>query len=97
MRQFDFAQRKQEKGFIVNILAIIVVLGIVFLSQNPQKMPEWVKTNIYPKISIEVQNRGGELAQQANTAKNNFAQNIWDEIKNYFAQKFNGIFKTEVK
>jgi len=58
---------------------------------------EWVKINIYPRVSSEFQNRGGELVEHADTIKNNFAQNIWDEIKNYLQKNFNYLFKTTVE
>ncbi len=104
----------KNRGFILNIVAILVVLGIIYFSQQANfrsvgaqtqqqsqnyldKGIAWVKTNIYPRVSTEVQNRGGQLTQQVNTAKNNIAQNIWEGIKNYLAQKFNSIFKTNVK
>ncbi len=114
MRHFDMAQRKQERGFILNIVAIIVVLGIIYFSQQANfrsvgvqaqqqsqnyldKGIEWVKTNIYPRVSSEVEKRGGQLTQQANTAKNNFAQTIWEGIVKYLQKNFNYLFKTDVQ
>jgi hypothetical protein len=96
---------RQEKGFILNVVAIIVVLGIIYFSQQANfksvgvgtQVIDWVKTNIYPRVSTEIQNRGGELTQVVNTQKNNLAQNAWDAIRNYLQKNFNYLFKTEVK
>ncbi len=91
---------RQERGFILNIVAIIVVLCIIYFSQyrgDPNLRMPSESMNIFSKFSVELQKRGEELTKQANTAKNNIAQNIFEGIKNYFAQKFNYIFKTDVK
>ena len=110
MRHFDKLSAS-NRGFIVNIVAIVVVLGIVFLSQPSLKATvwqsqtgyyldqakTWFSNNVYPRISSEVQVRGGELARQANEQKDMVAQSLWDKIKIFFQEKFNGIFKTNVK
>ncbi len=105
---------ENNRGFIVNILAIIVVLGIVFFSQQARyghiggglnsqisqisnNAINWFKTNIFPRVSTEVQNRGVQAGQALNQQKDIAAQNLWNNIKIFFAQKFNRIFKTDVK
>jgi hypothetical protein len=111
------SRNESGAGFILNIVAIIVVLGIVFLSQSGSftlrgasgqaiqektgsywsQAVEWVKAQIYPRVSSEVEKRGGELAQKVEEQKNNFAQNIWDGIKSYLQKNFNYLLKSDVK
>jgi len=57
----------------------------------------WFKTNIYPKLSGEVEKRGEEVKKEIDKQKNNIAENIWQKIKNYLSQKFSDISGTEVE
>ena len=91
---------RQERGFIANILAIGVVLGIIFLSQNPNFR---VFSNS-PKITQNASNvdtwlsRGGEAFKAALiNEKDLVAKNIWGNIKNYFAEKFSKYSGTKVE
>ncbi len=104
----------KERGFIVNILAIIVVLGIVFFSQQARysniggglngqisqlstNAINWFKSNIFPRISGEVTSRGEQVKQEIDKQKDMVAQSLWNKIKIIFQEKFNEIFKTNVK
>ncbi len=62
--------------------------------QNGQ---HWFSANVYPRVSAEAQKRGEEASREIATQKNNAAQNIWDTIKNYFAEKFSKFSGTNVK
>lgn len=96
-----------EKGFIANIVIIIAILVVVFLSQQPSFKPasqsywskatDWFKASIYPRVSGEVVKRGEPLQQEINNQKNNAAQTLWENIKNYFAEKFSHFFGTKVQ
>ncbi|OGZ62974.1 MAG: hypothetical protein A3C58_01410 [Candidatus Staskawiczbacteria bacterium RIFCSPHIGHO2_02_FULL_34_10] len=57
----------------------------------------WFKANIYPRIKSEAAKRGEEAAQEITTQKDNVAQNLWEKIKNFFAEKFSKFFGTKVK
>ena len=61
------------------------------------KANNWVTASLYPKATQEVQNRGEPLQEAIIDQKNNFAQNVWENIKNYFAEKFSKISGTQVK
>ncbi len=107
-----------EKGFVKNIIIIIVLLTVVFLSQQtyfnkvgktlyfqaePQikvywvKATDWLKNNIYPKVSGEVELKRAIIQQEINKQKNNIVQNIWEKIKNYFADIFSKVSGTPVQ
>lgn len=103
-----------KRGFTKNILIIVVILAIVFLSQQAYFRPiiknlyqqgnkylieaqNWFKTNIYSKVSGEVEKRGEEAKKEINKEKNNILQNIWGKLKNYFAEKFSKTFGTKVE
>ncbi|MEK7562527.1 MAG: hypothetical protein AAB509_02525 [Patescibacteria group bacterium] len=88
----------QKREFIKYIAIIIIILVIVFLSQQPYfrgygkdiygKVDSWVRTNVYSKVSGEVEKRGEAIKEEVNKEKNAVAQNIWDKIKNYLASVF---------
>lgn len=111
-----------EKGFIkniiVNIVIILAILAVVFLSQSPrfskygkewfektngyinflwQKADNWVWQNAYPKAAQEAQKRGEAVQQEAQKQKDAAAQNIFDKVKNFLAEKFSALSGTKVK
>lgn len=111
-------KRKSGAGFISNIVAIVVVLGIVFFSQQAYfapygktlylkgigefnvywlKIDHWANANVYPKIGGEVGRGREQVTQEIVKHKNNIAQNIWENVKSYLAQKFSKYSGTEVK
>lgn len=99
-----------NRGFIINILAIGVVLGIVFLSQGSVMRQtaadsesttsrflgnarNWFLAQVYPRVS-----GGVDLAQDKITEQKDIAaENIWDKIKNYLAEKFSKYSGTKVE
>lgn len=108
----------KEEGFIQNIVLIIVLLTVVFLSQQSffrpvennlysmvsqkigspaSKIGDWLRASLYPKVSGEVTKGGVAAVQEINNQKNIAAQNVWEKIKNYFAEKFSNISGTQVK
>lgn len=99
-----------EKGFVRNIVIIIILLIVVFLSQQTYfnkigrnlyfQAQTQIKTywaNIYPGASGEVEKKSAVLQQEINKQKNNIAQNIWNKIKNYFADIFTKVSGTPVQ
>lgn len=62
-----------------------------------QKGNDWFNHTVYPKINSELEKRGVELKEGVNNQKNNFLQNAWESIKNYFAKNFSKFFGVEVK
>ena len=107
-----------EKGFIKNIVVIIILLTVVFLSQQsyfreygknlysqikPQteaywsKTAYWFKTNIYPRVSGEVESKSAIVQQEINKQKDNIMQNVWGKIKNYSASIFSKFSDTFVQ
>ncbi len=107
-----------QKGFIKNIVIIIILLAVVFLSQQPYfekygndlylkakpqieiywtKATNWVKNNVYPRVSGEVEQKSAVIQQEINKQKNNIMQNTWEKIKNYFADIFSKVSGTSVK
>lgn len=98
-----------KKGFIKNVLAVIVVLVIVFLSQQPnfreygkdlydqavaQGQSWWhgaysyVEQNVFSKIGGEVEKKKEAIQEELQQEKNKISENIWQKIKNYFADIF---------
>ena len=57
------------------------------------KTADWFRNNIYSKVSGEVEQRSAVIQQEITKQKNNIAQNIWEKIKNYFANIFSKIFR----
>ena len=57
----------------------------------------WFQTNIYPRLSGEVEKRGEEVKKEIDKQKNNILQNIWEKIKNNLAEKFSKTFGTKVE
>lgn len=96
-----------EKGFIVNIVIIIALVAVVFLSQQPYfneagkklyfQAEAQVKNNIYPRVSGEVEQKSAIVQEEVTKQKNNFVQNIWGNIKNYFANIFSKTTGTPVQ
>ncbi len=66
-------------------------------SPYTSKIGDWLKASIYPKVSQEVANRGATAQQAITEQKNNLMQNIWENFKNFFAEKFSKISGTQVK
>jgi len=110
--------QKSNRGFIQYIVLIAVVLGVVFLSQQPflhpyekkayavvseqanlywTKASLWFTASIYPRVAQEVANRGEPLQSAVVEQKNNLAQSVWENIKNFFAEKFSKVSGTKVK
>lgn len=112
MRQFY--SFNMNKGFLQNVVAIAVVLGIVFLSQQPQTRPMgraawsqaltywqkgrgWFEAKLLPQAAPELAKRGVPLKNAITQQKNTFAQNIWDNMKNYFSEKLSQISGTQIQ
>ena len=57
----------------------------------------WLKANIYPRVSGGVQTGGEVVSKEVVKQKNNFAAALWENIKNYFAEKFSKISGTKVE
>lgn len=51
----------------------------------------WAMSNIYPKISGEVQKRGEAIKSDVNQEKNKVSENIGQKISNYFSGVANSI------
>ena len=51
----------------------------------------WVMSNIYPKISGEVQNRGAIIQNEVNQEKQKVSENIGTKIENYFSGVANSV------
>jgi hypothetical protein len=78
--------------------------GRIMYSQGTQqyqayfaKISTWFKASIYPKINTEAQNRGAAVNEAITAQKQNAAQVVWENIKNYFANTFSKISGTHVK
>jgi uncharacterized membrane protein len=56
-----------------------------------------LQAGILPKVSGEVAKRGDTLQEAVVTQKNSAAQTTWENIKNFFAEKFSTTFGTKVK
>jgi hypothetical protein len=115
-----------EKEFLKYIVIIVVILALVFLSQQPYfreygknlyfqakaqlkvywlvywtKLTHWFKDNIYSPVysvvSREVEQKSTVLQQEINKQKNKIVQDIWEKVKNYFANIFSKISGTAVQ
>jgi len=61
------------------------------------KAGDWLKSTVYPKINQEAQSRGESAKNELENQKNNVAQNVWENGKNYFAEKYSKTFGAKVK
>lgn len=92
---------------IKNIIIIVAILVAVFLSQQPyfeqagrklySQTETQVKDNLYPRVSGEVEQKSVFIQEEIAKQKNNFAQNVWGNIKNYFASIFSKVSGTPVQ
>jgi len=102
----------EQKGFIKYALIIIVILTVVFLSQQAYsrgivktlisdatnqagaylaKGSGWVMSNIYSKISGEVQKRGDTIVNEVNQEKNKVSEKISENILKKTEDYFSGV------
>lgn len=99
---------------IRNIIIIIAILIMAFMSQQPsfnsfgpkaieqvnvywQKTLNWIGLNTIEKVEEDLKGKGEEVKQGAIDVKNNFLISMWENIKNYFAEKFSKTFGTKVE
>ncbi len=61
------------------------------------KANNWVRVNVYPRVSSEAQKRGEAIKEEVNKEKNAIAQNIWEKIKKYFSEQFSKFSGTKVE
>ncbi|MDO8739971.1 MAG: hypothetical protein Q7J54_00160 [Candidatus Woesearchaeota archaeon] len=61
------------------------------------KATDWIKNNVYPRVSGEVEQKSAVIQQEINKQKNNIMQNTWEKIKDYFANIFSKVSGTSVK
>lgn len=100
----------QNRGFIINILAIGVVLGILFLSQRSYYATKSVADSAGPETFLtrtqdwffaqvypKVSGGVGLAQDKITEQKDMAAKNIWENIKHYFAQKFSKYSGTKVE
>lgn len=61
------------------------------------KIADWFSDNVYPRVSGEVEQKTAIVQEEITKQKDNFAQNIWGNIKNYFANIFSKTTGTSVQ
>ncbi|MBM3206433.1 MAG: hypothetical protein FJZ43_02340 [Candidatus Staskawiczbacteria bacterium] len=61
------------------------------------KSTNWLGASFYPKLSKEVESRGEPLKNEVITQKDNAVKNIWEKVKNYFAENFSNLTGTKVE
>ncbi len=93
---------------IAVILAVVFLSQQVYLSNIGKNLysqgnkywteaDQWLKTNIYPMIGKEVENRGEEAKEEIAKQKDNALKSLWEKIKNFLAQKFSKFSGTKVE
>lgn len=55
----------------------------------------WLKNNIYPKISGEVDQKKQLISQEITTQKNNILETTGEKIKNYFSNLIDSVFNKD--
>lgn len=55
----------------------------------------WLKNNVYPKISGEVEQKKQIINQEIETQKNNILQTTGEKIKNYFSNVIDSVFNKD--
>ena len=66
-------------------------------SQYLENGKNWFDANIYPRAANEAQKRGEEVKKEVAAQKDVAAQNLWEKIKSYFAEKFSNFSGTKVE
>ena len=61
------------------------------------KTTNWFSAGLYPKIEKEALEKGNEVKEEAIIQKDNAVKNIWQNIKNYFANQFSKFSGTKVE
>lgn len=61
------------------------------------KVGEWFSATIYPRVQKEAAERGQPLKEEVEKQKDNAVKIIWENVKNYFAEKFSKVSGTKVE
>ena len=106
------------KNMIKNIVIIIVLLAVVFLSQQLYfeevgkklysqveaqvniywiKIADWFGSNVYTRVSGEVEEKSAVVQKEITKQKDNIVQNVWEKTKTYFASIFSKTTGTPVQ
>lgn len=85
------SQQAYTRGFGKTIISDAANQTEAYLSKGSN----WALSNIYPKISGEVQKRGDIIKSEVNQEKQKISENIGTKIKNYFSGVANSILHPE--
>jgi hypothetical protein len=85
---------------IILIILGVVFIGQQYFSKEPgdslfaktanttkgfwSTAEDWFKTNVYPRVSQEAQNRGEEIKNELQNQKEKISESVGEKIKNYF-------------
>ncbi len=61
------------------------------------KAEDWIKNSLWLKVSGEAANIKASTTQEITKQKNNLVENLWEQLKSYFAAKLSNMFGTPVK
>lgn len=61
------------------------------------KIADWFKNNVYTKVSGEVEQKSAVVQEEITKQKDNVVKNVWENIKNYFANIFSKTTGTPVQ
>ena len=56
---------------------------------------DWIKANIYPRVSSEVTKRGEAIKSEVNQEKEKISESLGEKIKNYFSGVVDSVFNPE--
>ena len=67
------------------------------INSSWQAAGDWAKATIYPRAQKEVEERGETLKEEVGKQKDAAAKSVWENIKNFFAEKFSNFSGTNVQ
>jgi hypothetical protein len=76
------SQQAYSRGFGGNLVSAAADQASAYLSKGSG----WVMSNIYPKITGEVQKRGDIIKTEVNQAKQTVTEDLGKKIGNYFSE-----------
>lgn len=75
------SQQAYSRGFGKTLVSDATNQAQAYLAKGS----DWVMSNVYPKISGEVQKRGDIIKNEVSQEKNKVSENIGQKISNYFS------------
>jgi hypothetical protein len=68
-----------------------------YISPYKQKIDDFIKNQVLGRVGGEVDKKKQEITQELSAQKEKVSQDLWQQIKNYFAEKYSNLVGTKVE